>query len=101
MASKLSSLWRYIVVGIIVLILFLPLAYNVGKSRSATGIVTSFYNDQNERQTIYVVITLDDGRRIHASAPDNFDFRKDHKVLVNERTTIFRGKNYQFLSYID
>ncbi len=95
------SCWRYAVLAIIAAIFFLPLAYYFGQSKTISGTATFFYNGQIENQPVYVVVELDDGRTIHASAPDNYEFRKGHKVLLNERTTIFGGKNYQFLKYLN
>lgn len=99
--DNLHRLGRYVVVGIIFLILLLPLSGYFGKSRTVTGTLTFFYNVQIENQPVYLVVDLEDGQTIRASAPDKFDFRKGHKVLLNERTTVLGGKNYQFITYVN
>jgi hypothetical protein len=48
---------------------------------------------------VYIIVVLDIGDTVQASAPDNFVFHKGHKVLLNERVTVLGGKNYQFLKY--
>ena len=95
------SWWRYMLLGGIALLLFLPLAYYFGQSKPVTGAVTFFYNDQIENQPVYVVVVLDDSGTVQARAPDNFQYRKGHRVLLNERTNVWGGKTYQFLKYLN
>jgi hypothetical protein len=91
----------YAVIAIVVLILFLPLVYYSGQSKTVSGTVTLFYNVQLEDQPVYLVVVLDDGSTVQASATDNVEFKKGHKVLLNERTTVFGGKNYKLLKYLN
>ena len=95
------SWWRYVLLGGIALLLFLPLAYYFGQSKPVTGTVTFFYNDQIENQPVYVVVVLDDGGTVQARAPDNFQYRKGQRVLLNERTSVWGGKTYQCLKYLN
>ena len=63
------------------------------------GQVTFFYHDQIENAPAYVVVVLDEGPTVHARAPNNFDFRRGHKAVLNERSTILGSKSYIFIGY--
>jgi hypothetical protein len=94
--------WRYaLLLSLMVLILVPMLAFYFGQNNTFTGTVTFFYNIQSKNSPVYVVAVLDDGRTVHARAPDKFEFRKGHKILLNERTTLLGGKSYQFLAYLN
>lgn len=67
---------RYALVAVLAIICLLPFTQYFGQSKTISGTATHFYNVQIESQPVRLVVALDDGRTIQASAPDNFEFRK-------------------------
>ncbi len=105
MESTADKLVRYGIVGLPFAILAsaigLGIAVRYGTSIEVTGTVTYFYQGQSEDVPLYVVIDLDKGGTVRASAPENFVFRKSHKAVIRELTTYIGSKHYSFRRYLN
>lgn len=105
MATTTDRLMRYGIAGFLFLILASAIGFGIairyGSSTEVTGTVMHFYQGQSEDVPVYVLIALDNGGTVHASAPDNFVFRKGHKAVIRELTTYIGSTHYSFRRYIN
>ena len=94
---------RFLMIGIAIVATTLVALFllSVGEIRQVKGTVTGLYGKPDDTgETIYLLVTLENGNSVKVSLPAKAPFIKNARVIASEKTTkLFGLKRYSFIAY--